>query len=103
MNALHRLLSNVSLEGIGIQMLATVLATALLCRIRLRCGKRISYGTLFVGASIFPFLLCLIYILWVGIDDWNPPLRWLQTFGIYLCVCALPAFCVVHNYQRKSK
>ena len=93
------------LIGISIICLATVLATALMCRVRIRHHKRVSYGTVIVGASVFPFMLCATIILLFGFDVMadSPTLFWLNTFGTYACVCALPAFGVVHYYQKRSK
>jgi len=88
-------------------MLATIPVTALICWYRTAHKKRVSYGTMLVGACLIPLLLFLFFTIaiWLsGIDAKAPsPLLFLQLFGFVACMCVLPAFAVVGYYQKRSQ
>lgn len=96
------------LLGLVVPILATIRATALLCCYRIARKKRVSYGTMFAGASIVPFLLavvvtCLQPDVWWSRAHESSPAEFLATLGFLLTMCALPALFVVVHYKRRSK
>jgi hypothetical protein len=92
------------LVAFGIPMLVTIPATAIFCRCRIACKKRVSFGTIFVGASCFPLLLAVIDtciepgIWWSRSNHFE----FLIALGIFVAICILPASGVVLYYQRRS-
>jgi len=96
------------LSGIVLPMLMTILATALLCRYRIARKKRVSYGTMFAGASVVPLLLMVIvtflqpYVWWSRAHK-SSPAEFLGMLGFMLIMCALPALFVVVHYKKRSK
>lgn len=89
-------------------MAATIPATALLCRYRISRRQRVSYGTLFAGASVVPLVLAVIVTcgepdVWWSHQHKGSPYDFFVTLVFLMLLCVLPALCVVVYYQRKKK
>src|SRR4051812_45601054 len=94
-------------------MLATVPATAILCRFWLSRKKRISYGSVIAAPCIIFFALlvldsggrCFTPSYWsseIPHKDPNWPFSMLRDFGFIAVICALPALAVVTYYQSRT-
>ena len=91
-----------------VPMLATIPATALLCRYRIARKKRVSYGTMFAGASIIPLLLAIVVTcfepdIWWSHEHKGSPEDFMVMLVFIATMCVLPALGVLVYYQRKSK
>jgi hypothetical protein len=100
-------------------MAASILVAAVLCRRRLRRGRRVSYGTTIVGACIvtLAWLICVSMGACFTPHFWSPsyqhdaehkwdpewPLSMLKAVGFIAAVCALAALGVVLYYKRRRK
>jgi hypothetical protein len=88
----------------GLLTLLIVPATALLCRHRMRHGKRVSYGTAVVGAFGAALIAFSITLIRVARLESCTPQYWAclsiayVLFGLF---CVLPALGVVHHYQEQ--
>jgi hypothetical protein len=103
-----------ALLAIGGIALATVPVTALFCRYLIARKKRVSYGTIFVGAFITTLFVFVSFSF--AFDGWDvffadywlrkgakggPPL-W-ALFGFVTMVCVLRALGVVAHYRRRNE
>jgi hypothetical protein len=94
-------------------MVVTILVTTLICRYRLARKKRVSYGTVILGAclastlSFFSDLLGSAGWKLFTMAFWTSPMLlvgdMLKFWALLVCLCVLPAFGVVGFYQRLSK
>jgi hypothetical protein len=103
-----------ALLAIGGVALATVPVTVLFCRYRISRKKRVSYGTMFVGALITTLFVFAAFSF--AFDGWDvfladywlrrgakggPPLWTLLAFVITASL--LPALGVVAHYRRRNE
>ena len=89
-------------------MVATIPLTAWLCRLRTRRKKRVSYGTVAVGAAIVPvayavLLTCAEPDSWWSRAHKMPPEALVEGLILLWIFCILPAFFVVAYYQIRNK
>jgi uncharacterized membrane protein len=102
----------IGLVMLAVFMAATVPATAFFCRYRISRKKRVSCGTLFLGAFVVPFVSvvvgsCTELVSWrmhvhkVSLHDYF--VSQVFTMVSVMLLCVLPALCVVVYYQRKKK
>ncbi len=100
-------------------MAASILMAAVLCRLQLRRGRQISYGTVIVGACMvtLAWLVCVSMGACFTPHFWSPsyqhdagqktapqwPLSMFKELGFIAAVCALPALQVVIYYKRRGK
>ena len=97
-----------------ILMIATVPVTALVCHCRFTRKKRISSGTMLLGACVTPllglfalFVTDLFYSGWAvfSIDYWTEDIGamgWVVLWSLVAGVCAVPALGVVAYYKAKQ-
>ena len=93
---------------LAILMAATIPATAFLCRYRSSRKKRVSWGTLFAGASVVPLavgivMTCMEPDIWWSHEHKGSPHDFFITLVFLMLLCVLPALGVVVYYQRKKK
>jgi hypothetical protein len=91
-----------------VPMLATIPVVAILCRYRIARKKRVSYGTMFAGASIIPLLLAIVVTcfepdVWWSHEHKSSPEDFLVMLIFIATMCVLPALAVSVYYQRKNK
>src|SRR5882724_9329468 len=99
----------------------TIPVTAFLCRVRVAHKHRVAYGTMLLG--VFIVMFCWLVIFSAGAcfspDYWHSIIstidrtHWtrlgdgrileLQSFAFSAVISILPAFGVVHYYQKRSK
>jgi hypothetical protein len=99
----------------------TIPVTAFLCRVRVAHKHRVAYGTMLLG--VFIVMFCWLVIFSGGAclspDYWNSIIstinrtHWtrsgdarvldLKSFAFSAAISLLPAFGVVHYYQKRSK
>jgi hypothetical protein len=92
----------------AVPMLATVPVTALICWYRTAHKKRVSYGTMFSGASIIPALLAIVVTfmepdVWWSHEHKSSPEDFVVMLVFLGVMCVLPALFVVGYYQRRRK
>ncbi len=92
----------------GIPVVATILATAWLCRYRLSRNKGISYGTMLAGACAIPLLVAVVATcfqpdIWWSREHKMTPEIVITMLGFMAAICVLPALGVVVCYQRRRK
>jgi RsiW-degrading membrane proteinase PrsW (M82 family) len=89
-------------------MAATIPVTALLCRLRVRSGKAVSYGSMFSGPSIViaalaVVLTCIQPDIWWSREHKSSPEEFLVVLLFLGAMCILPSLFVVVYYQRRAK
>ncbi len=89
-------------------MLVTFPVSAAVCHFRITRKQRLSYGTMFVSASIVPLVLAIIATcidpsIWWTREHKNVPEIWLVMLSFMAAMCVLPALCVIVYYQRRGK
>jgi MFS family permease len=96
------------LLGFGVPMAAATLVTALICRYRIARKKRISAGTVLVGAVSLPVIFAIGGTL-LDADFWSTRNKGpgvvgvLIILGLVTIISFLPAGAVVRYYQKRSK
>ena len=95
-------------------MIATVAVTTLVCHYRFARNKRISSGTMLVGACMTPalamfalFVTDLLHSGWAvfSMDYWTEDiglLGWIVLWSVAAGICLLPALAVVSYYRAKQ-
>jgi|SRR5579862_1571147 len=105
------------MEGIAFLVFAelmTIPLTALICRHRLKRGKRLSYGTMFAGAFLAAVLFVVSSSIYFNgwdvftIDGWMDDKYFgrgavFTVLGSITLMCVLPALGVVVYYERRHK
>jgi hypothetical protein len=97
----------IGLFVLAVLMAATIPATALLCRHRTSRNKRVSYGTVFAGASCIPLVLAIVATctepdVWWSHGHKSSPHDFVVVLVVLMLLCVLPALGVVLYYQRKK-
>jgi cytochrome c biogenesis protein CcdA len=89
-------------------MVVSAFVAALICRYRIAKKRRVSAGTVFVGAVSLPLVYLILGTLfesgfWSTRDKGPGAFVILVFFGLITAICFLPAGGVVLYYQRRSK
>jgi hypothetical protein len=92
--------------ALGLAVLMPVPTTTLLCRHRLRHGKRISYGTAVAGGfgvALFAYAITLVRIARLEVWTFEYCTAIFIGYGLAGLFSVLPALGVVQHYQGKEQ
>jgi len=91
----------------AIPVVATIIATRRLCRYQIARKRRVSYGTIPIGACCVPVLLAIALTLfdpegWFLRTKGSSPQGILVVLAIILAICIPPALAVVVHYRKQG-